>query len=128
MTKTIILFWSHGCGYCVEFKPIWDEFVKQIPVNSLKAIDVEASDVDKRTTVENELKIKFKPNGYPTVILVDENKNIKTFTDDRNVSNLNRFCGLEKTLTKGGRRKRKTKRRRKHQRTKNHRKMATKHR
>jgi thiol-disulfide isomerase/thioredoxin len=64
---TMILFYSNGCGFCKQFKPIWDEFVDKN--NNLQINLVETDD--------NVLMNKYEISGVPTIKYIDGNKIIE---------------------------------------------------
>ena len=73
-----------GCSHCEKFSPIWDQFVNQYngPLQ-LKKME--------RKQAGEELLKKYNVNGFPMVILVDEEGNSKPFEGKRTVEELNIF-------------------------------------
>jgi thioredoxin-like negative regulator of GroEL len=73
----------NNCGYCDKFTPEWDKFVAGYsgPVVLQKKERQEAGD---------ELN-KYNVEGFPTVILCDENGEYKEFNGDRTSDGLNQF-------------------------------------
>ena len=57
----------NGCPHCVKFSPIWDSF-KQSYKGNVQLLKKE------RGEAGDELR-KYKVQGFPTIILVDENDN-----------------------------------------------------
>lgn len=84
----LILFYTEWCGYSRSFLPVWDEFAKQNKQN-VKLTKLRCEGGDANTCSEKGV------NGYPTVILYKDNKEIP-FDDDRTVANLQAF--LQKHL------------------------------
>jgi len=80
-----IYYHMNGCPHCVKFSPIWDSFKKSYKgnVQLLKKERGEAGD---------ELR-KYGIQGFPTVILVDENDNKKEFQGPRTAMGLKNFLG-----------------------------------
>ena len=67
-----IYFHMNGCGHCKNFTPVWDSFVNNYkgPVKCKKMERAEAGD---------SLLKKYKVEGFPTVIKIDEAGNYETF-------------------------------------------------
>tara|TARA_B100000902_G_scaffold396513_1_gene457723 strand:+ start:2212 stop:2610 length:399 start_codon:yes stop_codon:yes gene_type:complete len=82
--KELIYFYMDGCSHCEKFSPIWDQFVNQYngPLQ-LKKME--------RKQAGEELLKKYNVNGFPMVILVDEEGNSKPFEGKRTVEELNIF-------------------------------------
>ena len=83
--KTCTYYYMNNCGYCDKFTPEWDKFVAGYsgPVVLQKKERQEAGD---------ELN-KYNVEGFPTVILCDENGDHKEFNGDRTSEGLNQFVG-----------------------------------
>ena len=83
--KTSTYYYMNNCGYCDKFTPEWDKFVAGYsgPVVLQKKERQEAGE---------ELN-KYNVEGFPTVILCDENGDHKEFNGDRTSEGLNQFIG-----------------------------------
>ena len=83
--KSMIYFHMNGCGHCKKFSPIWDEFSSNYK-GGLKLQKYEREEAG-----EDMLK-KYEIQGFPTILLVDEQGNKKEFQGDRTVSGLESFA------------------------------------
>tara|TARA_X000000368_G_scaffold224144_1_gene176927 strand:- start:353 stop:775 length:423 start_codon:yes stop_codon:yes gene_type:complete len=83
--KSITYFYMNGCGHCEKFTPTWDSFTNQYkgPLTLKK--------MERKEAGENTLK-KYNVQGFPTVIMIDENGNGKPFNGDRTISALEKFA------------------------------------
>ena len=81
--KELIYFYWDKCGHCKDFTPIWDEFASKYK-GPLKLKKLETKEA-------GELTKKFNIQGYPTVILVDEQGQHKEFDGERTVKGLEIF-------------------------------------
>tara|TARA_B100001094_G_C17736637_1_gene579144 strand:- start:44 stop:460 length:417 start_codon:yes stop_codon:yes gene_type:complete len=81
-----IYFHMNGCGHCKNFTPVWDSFVNNYkgPVKCKKMERAEAGD---------SLLKKYKVEGFPTVIKIDEAGNYETFNGERTKDGLKKFIG-----------------------------------
>jgi len=80
----IVLYYSDMCGFCQEFKPIWEEFVKKNKKLNCAKI-----------TSENASKININPGfmGVPTIHFYKNGRITPNgiFEQDRTVKELNIF-------------------------------------
>ena len=81
--KELIYFYWDKCGHCKDFTPIWDEFAAKYK-GPLKLKKLETKEA-------GELTEKFNIEGYPTIILVDEQGQHKEFDGERTVQGLEVF-------------------------------------
>jgi thiol-disulfide isomerase/thioredoxin len=81
--EKLIYFYMNECGHCQRFNPIWSDFVKKYQGN-VQLIKVE------RKQAKKELKV-YKVEGFPTVVLVDDEGKHKTYNGPRNVNGLMKF-------------------------------------
>ena len=81
--KELIYFYMNGCGHCKTFSPVWDEFVNNY-TGTLKLNKYETKEA-------GGLIQKYGIQGFPTVILIDEQGNKKEFEGDRTVQGLEAF-------------------------------------
>jgi len=68
--KTFVFFRMNGCKHCEDMKPEWDKF-KMSYKGSVELKEIEQSDM----TPEQ----KEWVNGFPTLVLVENNAVVKTF-------------------------------------------------
>jgi len=81
--KKLVYFHMDTCGYCKKFNPEWDKFASSYkgPIELQKIERKEAGD-----SLE-----KYKIQGFPSILLIDEQDNTKEFDGDRTVSGLEKF-------------------------------------
>jgi len=78
-----VYYYMDGCPHCVKFTPIWDKFK-----NSYNgSITLEKKE---RKEAGDELS-KYNVQGFPTIILIDNNGNSKEFDGPRTQSGLKGF-------------------------------------
>lgn len=80
---TLSYYYMENCGHCKRFNPEWDTFVQNYtgPVRLRKVEMNEAgSDLE-----------KYNINGFPTVIVVDENGDNKDYDGPRTSEGLTNF-------------------------------------
>ena len=73
-------YYMTNCGHCKTFTPQWDAFVKAYN-GPVKLKKVEMNDAG------NDLK-KYNINGFPTVLIIDENGETQTYDGPRTESGL----------------------------------------
>ena len=83
--KQVIFFHMNGCGHCTKFKPEWSKFESKAASLGVSTKQIEASDAS-----GEELRKKYKVEGYPTVVLVQGGQH-KTFEGDRTADALEKF-------------------------------------
>ena len=78
--KSCTYYYMTNCGHCKRFTPDWDAFVKSYkgPVILKK---VEMNDAG------DDLK-KYNINGFPTVLIIDENGDSQVYDGPRTVDGL----------------------------------------
>lgn len=83
----IVLYYSENCGYCVDFMPLWDKFVKLKNTNGMNKIKIKS---------ENSHLIKINPGfqGVPTIHFYKNGKYKATFNKERTLENLVKFYKL----------------------------------
>ena len=87
--RRIIYFHMEQCGHCKKFNPEWDKFVKDSKMRTQK---ISASSGDPMIK-------KMDISGYPTVIIVEGEKKIDTFSGERTQKNLNKFVEKNKSIS-----------------------------
>jgi thiol-disulfide isomerase/thioredoxin len=83
--KSMIYFHMNGCGHCKNFSPIWDDFSSNYK-GSLKLKKLE------REEAGDDMLKKYEVQGFPTILLLDEQGNKKEFQGDRSISGLESFA------------------------------------
>lgn len=83
---TIMNFNTDWCGYSKQFQPIWNQFSSNMTGKGIKVQNIKC---DKEENAE--LCQKFKVQGYPTVKLIKDNKEIE-YNGDRTVEDLEDFA------------------------------------
>ena len=83
--QELVYFHMNGCGHCKKFSPIWDEFTSNYK-GSLKLKKYE------REEAGEDMLQKYQVQGFPTILLIDEQGNKKEFQGDRTVSGLESFA------------------------------------
>ena len=78
---TLLLFYAEWCGYCRKFKPTWDKLKKLISSDKLNMIKIDS---------DNKLVKQFKIDGYPTIMLIDDDNMIK-YNGDRSIDDITSF-------------------------------------
>ena len=84
--RKIIYFHMEQCGHCKKFNPEWEKFVQG---SNMKTQKINASS-------GNPMIKKMDVSGYPTVIIVEGDKKIDTFSGERTQQNLNKFVEKNK--------------------------------
>jgi hypothetical protein len=84
----IVNYNTEWCGYSKQFQPTWDKFTE-----AMKAKHPEVAVIDmKCDKEENEAKCKVpEVQGFPTVILYDENNKSKVYNGPRTLEKLMEF-------------------------------------
>tara|TARA_B100000927_G_C16468716_1_gene470681 strand:+ start:1595 stop:2020 length:426 start_codon:yes stop_codon:yes gene_type:complete len=81
--KALCFLHMNGCGHCKDFMPEWNKAVKNNTSN-IKMVDYEISTKDGR-----DLADKHNVSGFPSVLLLDSNKNkIKEYDGERTEAGL----------------------------------------
>ena len=78
----LTFFYAEWCGHCKKMLPEWEDFEKKYPSNCKKYESKEISD---------EMSKKYEINGYPTIVLIQNNEKIKDYTGERNSSSFANF-------------------------------------
>tara|TARA_B100000925_G_C21799331_1_gene383935 strand:- start:58 stop:474 length:417 start_codon:yes stop_codon:yes gene_type:complete len=81
--KKLVYFYMDTCGHCKKFNPEWDKFAASYdgPLE-IKKIERKEAGADLE---------KYKIQGFPSVLLIDDQDNTKEFEGDRTVSGLEKF-------------------------------------
>ena len=82
----IILYYSDSCGYCKEFMPIWNKFVKT-KINNVNKLKINSENI-------NLIEINPGIEGVPTVHFYNNGKLYKRgiFNKKRTLEELINFC------------------------------------
>lgn len=81
--KELVYFHMTGCGHCKKFNPVWERFSQSYSGN-LKLKKLERKEA-------GDLLQKYEVQGFPTILLIDEQGNKKEFQGDRTVQGLESF-------------------------------------
>uniref|UniRef100_A0A6C0JC08 Thioredoxin domain-containing protein n=1 Tax=viral metagenome TaxID=1070528 RepID=A0A6C0JC08_9ZZZZ len=81
--KELVYFHMNGCGHCKTFTPIWDDFAGKYN-GDIKLKKLERNEA-------GDMLDKYQVQGFPTILLLDEQGNKKVFEGDRTVSGLESF-------------------------------------
>lgn len=81
--KELVYFHMNGCGHCKRFTPIWDEFSGKYN-GEIKLKKLERNEA-------GDMLDKYKIQGFPTILLLDEQGNKKVFEGERSISGLESF-------------------------------------
>ncbi len=84
--KEIVYFHMNGCGHCKKFNPEWEKFVQGTDMPN-KKIDADSGDP---------LINKIGVSGYPTVVIIENDKKIQTFDGERTANELHEFVKKHK--------------------------------
>jgi protein disulfide-isomerase A6 len=80
----LILFKAEWCGHCKNFKSVWDE----IQNNFNNQVNIKTYDAD--TTSHKNYFNKYNVQGFPTLILVHNNK-IVEYSGSRDINSVTDF-------------------------------------
>jgi len=83
---TLYYFYMNGCGWCEKFNPIWTELTNcenEININKENMYEINGPN-------NNNLTNKYNVYGYPTIILVKNNK-INKYEGNRELEDLKRW-------------------------------------
>jgi len=89
---TLYGFFHPSCGYCTQFKPIWEK-IKNFWDNNP---DVVLKTIDASLPESENLIFYYNVRGYPTLILTTPDQNIE-YEEDRTMDKINNF--INKHLT-----------------------------
>jgi thioredoxin-like negative regulator of GroEL len=78
---TLTYYYLPSCGWCTEFTPEWEKFVKMAPDT------IVTNKVDGSNSPDIE---KYKIKGFPHIQLVKDGK-VTVFEGDRTIENLMKF-------------------------------------
>ncbi len=96
----LVFLHMNGCGWCVKFRPTWDDLLKRdgpaLARAGLELVDYEASSAGARMYQE-------LVQGYPTVLLDKSGKSPVVFEGDRTRDALLQFAASHGYAAKGGR-------------------------
>ena len=81
--KELVYFHMNGCGHCKRFTPIWDEFAGKYN-GEIKLKKLERNEA-------GDMLDKYEIQGFPTILLLDEQGNKKVFEGDRSIQGLESF-------------------------------------
>ena len=84
--KTFVFFRMNGCGHCDDMKPEWNKFTSSYGDDG----PVELKEVEKDDmTTQQQTWVK----GFPTLVLVENGKVLKTYEGERTAAGFKSFLG-----------------------------------
>ncbi len=83
---TIYFFWASWCPHCVSFKPIFEEFESKVSNN--QNVKINKVQCDENTQEVLDYVQKFNIEGFPTVIIVNDDGSFKHYEGQRNLKGL----------------------------------------
>ena len=88
---TLYLFHSTQCGHCTKMMPQWDALEKNNN-SGVRVKKIEKDDTSEEA-IDMKKKCKDKVQGYPTILYVDEKKNIiEPYEGERKKEAMESFC------------------------------------
>ena len=78
-------YYMDGCGHCEKFSPVWDEFTSAYK-GSIQFQKFNMKDA------EEDVK-KYEVNGFPTVVVIDENGKFEQYEGERTIDGLQSHFG-----------------------------------
>ena len=81
--KTFVFFRMNDCGHCVKMKPEWDKFT-----SSYGDGPVEIKEVEQAQMTDQQ---KEWVQGFPTLVLVENGKVLKTYNGERTAAGFEAF-------------------------------------
>jgi len=91
---TIILgkVYANWCGHCKSLKPEWKALKKSIPKGRVKFIEIEESEIEKRSKFETKMNLKLNVSGYPTIFKIGPNKTIEYYNGTRTAYDMRKWA------------------------------------
>ena len=83
---TIYFFWASWCPHCISFKPIFEEFENKVSDN--QNIKINKVQCDENTQEVLDYVQKYNIEGFPSVIIVNDDGTFKHFEGKRNLKGL----------------------------------------
>lgn len=83
---TIYFFWASWCPHCVSFKPVFEEFESKVSNNG--NIKINKVQCDENTQEVLDYVQKYKIEGFPSVIIVNDDGSFKHYEGQRNLKGL----------------------------------------
>lgn len=85
---SIEYYYMDGCGYCQQFSPTWDDFVKDLDSNAkfnVVKYNISTPEGSKRGDL-------FSVKSAPTILAVKDNTKIDELQGERSLDNLKKFA------------------------------------
>jgi len=82
--KTFVFFRMNGCGHCEDMKPEWTKF------KASYTGPIELKEVEQAQMTDQQ---KEWVQGFPTLVLVENGKVLKTFEGERTEAGFKKFLG-----------------------------------
>lgn len=77
---TLVLFYANWCGHCKKLKPTWEEATKTAEKSGLTMVQIDVggndNDSEEITKKNAEITKKYNIDGYPTIILFKDGRQI----------------------------------------------------
>jgi thiol-disulfide isomerase/thioredoxin len=97
----MVLYYAEWCGHCKTMKPEWNKVVSNIKesnnsndtTNNINIAEIESKHIDK-------LEDKPKIDGYPSIKMYNNGKEIANFNDSRVASKIEEFANSNSTRQK----------------------------
>lgn len=93
-------YYLPSCGYCQQFKPVWQEFLKGIESNDTIMVrkgktkeEEEIGGIDGSIEANTKEVQEKGISGFPTVIKTENGQDV-VFEGERSVENLRKFAGV----------------------------------
>jgi len=83
---SIYFFWASWCPHCVSFKPIFEEFESKVSNN--QNVKINKIQCDENTQEVLDYVQKYNIEGFPTVIIVNDDGSFKHYEGQRNLKGL----------------------------------------
>lgn len=83
--KSIILYYATWCGYCTDFKPVYNEMAKFYKDITFTQVDIDKN--QEMISKNNKMLYTYKVKSFPTIVLYKNGKYVRTFTQNRTQDN-----------------------------------------
>ena len=83
--------YANWCGHCQVLKPEWKALKKLIPKGLFQFIEIEESEIEKRSNFEKKMNVKLDVNGYPTIFKIHPNKQIEYYSGPRTANDMRKW-------------------------------------
>ena len=80
-------FYATWCGHCKNMQPEWEKFLNNNSHN-INIVEIEAEYLKQ---IDKSQQMKFNVQGYPSLLLFNNNNRIAEFSGERTANNFNNF-------------------------------------